>query len=563
LEIRPGEEAEYDLFVSYAADDREWVNSHLIEALKSAGIRYHSEDNFTPGAPLITEFERAVRNSRRTLLVLSPAFLVGNHNNFIQVLAQSYGVQTSAWPVIPLLLRDVELPLSLKMLASFDLRNPERWQAELGRLRELLGSPLRVCFVSSEYPPRMVGGLGAHVEQLTTALGQHIDVKIVLPSVGSDMDEYQRPPSPRIELAHLTDCDPSYNDLVSWFEFAGEAADEITHMIEAGTSFDAIHCHDWVTILAGIRCRKLHKIPLIFHVHLPNRTPLCASVENLGLAYADLITVSSNDTRRELVRRSRALHLDPEPSIRIVKNGVDLDIFHPSSGLPADDGYVLFVGRIVQQKGLEYLLRAFYYVSRKFPNIRLKIVGRGDLQPQLQRLCTNLLIPEQRVEFVDPSPWMTRPQLAKLYQNARVVVVPSVYEPFGMTALEAMACQRPVVASRIGGLQNIIRHNETGLLAEPQNELDLAQWIMALLSDSELSNRLGSAGRAALEAAPDTTWPQIAQQVIGLYRGLGEPSLKVTSKIWNIQHQLEMATQTIAPNYYAQSRWELERLLPA
>ena len=164
---------------------------------------------------------------------------------------------------------------------------------------------------------------------------------------------------------------------------------------------------------------------------------------------------------------------------------------------------------------------------------------------------------------MDPSPWMTRPQLAKLYQNARVVVVPSVYEPFGMTALEAMACQRPVVASRIGGLQNIIRHNETGLLAEPQNELDLAQWIMALLSDSELSNRLGSAGRAALEAAPDTTWPQIAQQVIGLYRGLGEPSLKVTSKIWNIQHQLEMATQTIAPNYYAQSRWELERLLPA
>ena len=163
--------------------------------------------------------------------MLSPAFLVGNHNNFIQVLAQSYGVQTSAWPVIPLLLRDVELPLSLKMLASFDLRNPERWQAELGRLRELLGSPLRVCFVSSEYPPRMVGGLGAHVEQLTTALGQHIDVKIVLPSVGSDMDEYQRPPSPRIELAHLTDCDPSYNDLVSWFEFAGEAADEITHMI--------------------------------------------------------------------------------------------------------------------------------------------------------------------------------------------------------------------------------------------------------------------------------------------------------------------------------------------
>ena len=561
--MSPGEAADYDLFVSYAAADKQWVDSNLIEALKGAGIRYESEATFTPGAPRITELERAVRNSRHTLLVLSPAYLAGDYNSFAQVLAQSYGAQTSSWRVIPLLLKDVKLlPPALQMLVRLDARTSDAWQEAADWLREHLGRRLRVCFVSSEYPPRMVGGLGAHVEQLTTALGQHIDVQIVLPSVGSDMDEYQRPPCPRIQLKNLTNCDPSYNDLLSWFQFATDASNEITNLIREGGSFDAIHCHDWVTILAGIKCRLVHDIPLVFHVHLPNRTPLCASVENLGLAYADLVTVSSDDTRRELLRRSQSLGLDPEPTIRIVKNGVDLDIFQLGKGLPADDDYILFVGRIVQQKGLQYLLRAFYYVLQKFPDIRLKIVGRGDLQPQLERLCRNLLIPEQKVEFVDPSPWLTRPELAKLYQGARVVVVPSIYEPFGMTALEALACQRPVVASRVGGLQDIIRHKETGFLAEPQNELDLAQWIMALLWDPALCDRLGSAGRAALEAAPDATWSQIAQQVIGLYRGLQKPQkTKVTPKIREIEQQLRTATQTMAPGYYSFSAGQVDSLL--
>lgn len=557
--MRPDETAEFDLFVSYAADDKQWVDRHLIDVLNGAGIRFHTEATFTLGVPRITEFERAVRNSRYTLLVLSPAYLAGDYGSFVQVLAQSYGAQRFSWPVIPMLLREVELPPSLQMLAGLDATNPEAWQEAASRLRAQLGRPLRVCFVSSEYPPRMVGGLGAHVEQLITALGAHIDVQVVLPSVGSDMDEYQRPPSPRVQLKHLTNCDPSYNDLVSWFRFATDAVNEITHMIRQGITFDAIHCHDWVTVMAGIRCRLLHDIPLVFHVHLPNRTPLCASVENLGLAYADLITVSSDDTRRELLRRAQALGLNPEPIIRIVKNGVDLDAFRPGNGGSAEDDYILFVGRIVQQKGLQYLLRAFYYVAQKFPGIRLKIVGRGDLQPQLERLCRNLLLPERRVEFVDPSPWLTRAELAKLYQGARVVVVPSIYEPFGMTALEALACQRPVVASRIGGLQETIRHKETGVLAEPQNELDLAQWIMALLSDPALCDRLGAAGRAALEAAPDTTWPQIAQQVIRLYRSV--ELTEVSSKVNGIRDQLRSAVQTVAPGYYRYSSWEFESLL--
>jgi hypothetical protein len=142
VKVRPSEAATYDLFVSYAADDQQWVDGYLLDALKSAGVRYRSEATFTLGAPRITEFERAVRESRHTLLVLSPAYLAGNYSAFVDVLAQSYGVQTSSWPVIPLLVSDVELPPRLKMLEGLDARNPERWKAEIDRLCEQLGRPL-------------------------------------------------------------------------------------------------------------------------------------------------------------------------------------------------------------------------------------------------------------------------------------------------------------------------------------------------------------------------------------------------------------------------------------
>lgn len=372
---------------------------------------------------------------------------------------------------------------------------------------------LNVCMFSSEYPPRMFGGLGAHVEQLTAALGQQIDVKLILPSSGSD--EYQEPPTKRVALKALLQSNPSYGSPLSWLRFANAAADRLNSIIsEDGESVDVIHCHDWVTVLAGIKCRWRHDIPLVFHLHLPNRAPLCASVENLGLACADLITVSSEAMRQELRSRIRVLHLDDKP-IHVVPNGVDTNTFQPRPDWPADDGYVLFVGRLVQQKGVEYLLRAFYYVLQRFPDLKLKLVGTGTLDSQLDQLARNLMFSEQQVEFIRPYPWFSRRQMAQLYQGARVVVIPSIYEPFGMTALEALACQRPVVASRVGGLRDIVKHDVNGFLAEPRDELDLAQWLMTLLADDTLRERLGTAGRDGLSA--DYSWPEIARQVIKMY----------------------------------------------
>ena len=113
------------------------------------------------------------------------------------------------------------------------------------------------------------------------------------------------------------------------------------------------------------------------------------------------------------------------------------------------------------------------------------------------------MLTDDHVEFVRPPAWLTRGEVGALYQQARVVVLPSIYEAFGMTALEALACQRPVVASRTGGLPEIIEHNVNGLLFEPRDECDLARGLIALLSDPELRERLGAAGRGAAERRGD------------------------------------------------------------
>jgi glycosyltransferase involved in cell wall biosynthesis len=417
------------------------------------------------------------------------------------------------------------------------------------KLRNPAGSPygavdpLGVCFVSSEYPPRMFGGLGSHVEQLATAISQHLDVTIVLPH---HLPSYAQPPSPRVTLMPLRGGDPSYDAPNSWLGFSNSAADRIDDIILEGASFDLIHCHDWVTILAGVRCRWRHRVPLVFHIHLPNRAPLAAAIENLGLACADLITVNSESMRAEVRARTRALGLGTK-QIRVINNGVDLNIFRPRDNWPADDGYILFVGRLVTQKGVEYLIRAFYYVLQKFPDIRLKVVGDGDLGTRLRRLCTNLMISAEHVEIIRPRQWMSRPQVAELFQGARLVVVPSIYEPFGMTAIEALACQRPVIASRTGGLMDIITPNVNGFLAEPRDELDLAQWIMALLSDAALRNSLGEEGRRLL--SPEYTWPRIARRVVELYGNLQvPPEGHIPSEVHELKrHVIKLAKQV--PHY--------------
>jgi len=142
-------EYNYDVFISYAEADRAWVEGYLLDALGEAGVRCHSEAAFALGAPRLLEFERAIQRSRRTLLVLSPAYLSDESNQFIDLLAQSYGLEMTKWPVIPLILRPVKLPPRLAMLTSLDATDSQRWSDVIERLCHELQRPV------PEPPPRL------------------------------------------------------------------------------------------------------------------------------------------------------------------------------------------------------------------------------------------------------------------------------------------------------------------------------------------------------------------------------------------------------------------------
>jgi glycosyltransferase involved in cell wall biosynthesis len=538
-------EATKDVFISHASDDKEKIVRPLVKVLDQERISYwYDEDEIDLGDTITKKVNEGLSNSRFVVVVLSPAFMQKGFPQAELHAALHEQASTGKVRILPILAGSDqerqrilnEIPL-IKSTAYVSWNDDPKHVVDmiLRRLRPESKSLARVCFISSEYPPRVFGGLGIHVQELTRALGTHIDVDIVLPK--ASRDKYKSS-SARVHITELANANATYDEPVSWLRFADFAAERIVRMARANRP-SAIHCHDWVTILAGVKCKWLLDIPLVFHLHLPNRSVLCASVENLGLVCADLITVNSEAMSQDLSDRRLLLR-----SVEVIKNGVDRDLFKPCDDWPDDDGYVLFVGRLVEQKGVEYLLRAFYYVREKFPDARLKIAGEGPYQEALERLSTNLMLSPQ-VEFLG---WKTGPELARLYQKARVVVVPSIYEPFGMTALEALACKRAVVASDVGGLAEIVQHKTTGFLAEPKDELDLAQWLMTLLANADLRNQMGEAG-CAFVLNGGYTWPAIADQYIKLYKTLqGKPvDRTIPKRAAEFRDQIRSVARELAP----------------
>jgi glycosyltransferase involved in cell wall biosynthesis len=552
-------EFQKDIFICHASEDKDEVVQPLVAAFDREEISYWlDEAEIRAGDSITAKVGDGLRKSRYVLVVLSRAF-VDKHFAQAELGAALFEqASTGEVKVIPLLVGPEYI--KAEILGRFPLlrdRSHIVWKGDPSDVIDALFRRLRpdgktvgnVCFISSEYPPHVVGGLGVHVDQLSQALAAHVDVDVILPTLKAT--EYQRIAA-RVRPYAVANSYPSYDDPVSWLRFSEIAALKVQVLADFARP-DVIHCHDWVTVLAGINCGWRFNIPVLFHLHLPNRSPLCASVENLGLVCADLVTVNSEAMHVELMDRGL-----PIRRVEVVNNGYDRDLFHPCNDWPADDGYVLFVGRLVEQKGVEYLLRALYFVREKFPDVGLKIVGSGPFGPLLERLCTNLTL-SNKVEFLG---WRQGRELAALYQKARLVVIPSIYEPFGMTALEALACRRPVVASRVGGLKEIIRHGVTGLLAEPKDYLDLAQQMMTLLSQPDLRSRLGEAGQQYISEGEAYTWSGIARQFLKLYRSLPTKGLqrKIPGEASEFRRQIFEVAREISPEFRASAHERFGRL---
>jgi starch synthase len=409
----------------------------------------------------------------------------------------------------------------------------------------------KVLILTKEYPPYVYGGAGVHVHNLTRELARLIDVEVRC--FGSQHGSAAHPglqpllhfrePFVRgseIPRDHFARIDPKLRKAIEPIavdlEFLREPIDA-----------DVVHCHTWYSMLAGLWAKILYDIPLVVTTHsleplrpwkaeqLGRGYQLSSWVERVALEAADAVIAVSSDTRREVIAG-----FDVDPSrVYVIHNGIDLEDFVRKDPRPAlnahgidpERPYVLFVGRIARQKGVIHLLEALEHID---PGLQVVLcAGEADTVELLREMEGAVVAASRRRSGVH---WITErlpiDSLVGLYSGASVFVCPSVYEPFGIINLEAMACSCPVVASAVGGIPEVVVDGETGVLvpfesaaesssvpADPRRfALDLARAVNRLAADPGLQRRMGDAGRQRVEAR--FSWPSIARQTLDLYAAM-------------------------------------------
>jgi glycogen synthase len=310
---------------------------------------------------------------------------------------------------------------------------------------------------------------------------------------------------------------------------------------------DIVHCHTWYTHFGGILAKKNYGIPLVITVHsleplrpwkreqLGGGYDFSLWVEKTALEMADAIIAVSRETKRDI---ERLFAVDPE-HVHVIHNGIDPEEYRKVSstgalerhGIAPDKPYLLFVGRITRQKGIVYLVRAIPYMDPGFQIVLC--AGAPDTAEIAEEMKAAVeSARRERSDVVWIEEMLDRNAIIEFYSHAAVFCCPSIYEPFGIINLEAMACETAVVASAVGGIKEVVVDNKTGFLVpleqmqespfeplDPEKfSHDLAAKINELMKDRDLREKFGQAGRK--RAVEKFSWSAIAQKTKALYETL-------------------------------------------
>jgi alpha-maltose-1-phosphate synthase len=400
---------------------------------------------------------------------------------------------------------------------------------------------MRIAILTNEYPPNVYGGAGVHVEYLARELAvlDHGRHRVDVLSFGEQReDRGSLHVTGVLPPVHLHSEDPRHAKLFATL---------LQDLVMSGrlAECDIVHCHTWYTHLAGAIGHFLSAIPLVLTTHsLEPHRPWKA--EQLGTAYdvsswiervayqiADGVIAVSESMRQDV----QALYGVPVSRIRVIHNGIDVREYRrtpdPAAllqfGIDPDAPFVLFVGRITRQKGIMHLVNAIRYFQ---PGVQVVLCAGAPDTPEIaseMAAAVQSAINDGGHPIFWISEMLPRHRLITLYTHAAVFVCPSVYEPFGIINLEAMACETPVVASDVGGIPEVVEHGETGLLVpievanksavEPldpeQFSRDLAAAVNALLQDPVRRASMGRHARMRVEE--HFSWTSIARQTLTFY----------------------------------------------
>ncbi len=375
----------------------------------------------------------------------------------------------------------------------------------------------KVTILSKEYPPHIYGGAGVHVEYLTAALRKLMDIEVRC--FGK-----QNITEPGYRVKGYLDWSELREDhqLKSAGVFAPLSTD--LSMVKEPITSDIVHAHTWYTFWAGFLAKKLYNLPLVTTVHsleplrpwkkeqLGNGYYISSWMEKMGIENSDRVIAVSKEMKKDILKYFNI----EENKVVEIYNGIDPDEYRKVNTEKAlqkyniHKNYILFVGRISRQKGILHLLAA----AQNLPS-DIEIVlcaGKADTEELLQEV-------KKRIGKLPNIIWINemieREELIELYSQADVFVCPSVYEPFGIINLEAMACRTPVVASAVGGIKEVVVDGETGFLVSPGDEKEMAEAINKLLADKKLRDKFGRKGRRRVEK--HFSWDSIAHQIKDLY----------------------------------------------
>lgn len=399
---------------------------------------------------------------------------------------------------------------------------------------------MKALLLTNEYPPNVYGGAGVHVEYLSRELAELMEVEVRC--FGEQREE--RPGLAvrgfAADAAHIEGADPRVRPvldaLVRCIDF---------NRIPSGA--DVVHCHTWYSHFGGIAAKLAYGIPLVITVHsleplrpwkreqLGGGYDFSSWIEKTALEMADAIIAVSKETREDILR-----HFNVDPAkITMIYNGIDTGQYCAAGstqslaryGIDSSKPYVLFVGRITRQKGIIHLVNAIRHLR---PGCQVVLCAGAPDTPQIAQEMKEAIDSAQAVR--DGVIWIeemvSRETVIELYSGATVFCCPSIYEPFGIINLEAMACETAVVASAVGGIKEVVIPGETGLLV-PVEQLgeapfepvspetfsrDLAEAINQLLDDPVRCQRMAEAGRK--RAVEVFGWGAIARQTKALYETL-------------------------------------------
>ncbi|MBT8265783.1 MAG: glycogen synthase [Bacteroidia bacterium] len=399
---------------------------------------------------------------------------------------------------------------------------------------------MKVLFFTREFPPYVYGGAGVHVEYLAAELAKIMTVEVR--SFGDQNEE-----TDRLKVKGFAFENPVFNNSNEKLKAVLKTLSTNVQMNVNAIDADIIHCHTWYAHFAGILAKLCYGIPLVITTHsleplrpwkreqLGKGYDASSWIEKTAIEMADAIIAVSNETKDDVLQYFNV----EEQKIKVIYNGINLQEYVVTNevsilneyGIDKNKPFVLFVGRITRQKGIIHLVNAIKYID---PETQIVLCAGAPDTPEIGKEMEDSVnaVKQTRHNVIWIDKMLQKNEVIQLYSHADVFCCPSIYEPFGIINIEAMACQTAVVASAVGGIKEVVVDGETGILIplEQQDKApfepidpdkfskDLADGINKLIGDKELSRAMAIKGRKRVEETFD--WIAIAKQVKDLYETL-------------------------------------------